>query len=223
MKEFNPVEYTNMVRTFQKNDDLTGWFDSIYSDADGDYTAVFWADLKPNPYLLDWLKENIKEDSKKRAIVIGCGVGDDAEAIESFGYEVIAFDIAPTAIELCKNRYKETKVKYLVEDLFDYPKEWFESFDLVYECNTIQVLPGKYRRKALKSMVSFLDKNGVILVSCRSRNKGEQEEVIPLPLDKEEIDAFCRVGLRELGFLAYDDDQEPSVPHFFGVYARNAG
>ncbi len=32
-----------------------GWFDSIYSDAEGDYKAVFWADLQPNPYLVEWL------------------------------------------------------------------------------------------------------------------------------------------------------------------------
>ena len=221
MKEFNAQEYKNMVQTFQENDDPLGWFDSIYSDAEGDYKAVFWADLKPSPYLVNWLEQTKNQDLGKRAIVIGCGVGDDAEALASYGYEVIAFDVAPTAIELCKNRYKDSKVNYLVADLFDHPKEWLESFDLVYECNTIQVLPDKYRIKALTSMVALLDKKGHILVSCRSRKQGEQEDDIPLPLDKKEIDGFCRRGLSEVSFLAYDDEQEPSVPHFFAVYLRD--
>jgi len=81
----------------------------------------------------------------KKAIVIGCGVGDDAEALSTFGYKVTAFDISQEAIKLCKNRYPESSVEYLVANLFDYPKVWRESFDVVYECNTIQVLPGKYR------------------------------------------------------------------------------
>ena len=55
MKEFNPLEYNEMVRSFQEADDPMGWFDSIYSDAEGDYKAVFWADLQPNPYLVEWL------------------------------------------------------------------------------------------------------------------------------------------------------------------------
>ncbi len=56
MKEFDPVKYKQMVREHQERDDPLGWFDSIYSDAEGDHTAVFWADLTPNRYLIDWLE-----------------------------------------------------------------------------------------------------------------------------------------------------------------------
>ncbi len=220
MKEFDPIKYQEMVRDFQERDDPLGWFDSIYSDAEGDHNAVFWADLAPSPYLLEWLKNNPIGVKSKKAIAVGCGVGDDAEAMASYGYEVTAFDIAPTAIELCKNRYKKSNVHYLVADLFDYPEEWYEGFDLVYECNTIQVLPGKYRQQAMEAMVSLMKKDSTLLVSCRSRNKDEQEDVIPLPLDKEEIDGFVALGVNEESFLAYDDDQEPSVPHFFATYSK---
>lgn len=221
MKEFDPKAYKTMVKSYQEKDDPTGWFDSIYSDAQGDYKAVFWADLEPSPYLVSWCKKNPISKNRNKAIVIGCGVGDDAEALSAFGYEVIAFDIAPSAIELCKNRYPNTKVNYLVADLFDYPKEWFQNFDLVYECNTIQVLPGKYRIQARKAISSLISENGHVLVSCRSRNKDEQKDDIPLPLDKEEIDKFIKSdGLEEQSFLAYDDTQIPSVPHFFAVYKK---
>ena len=220
MKEFDPVKYQNMVRDFQARDEPLGWFDSIYTDAGGDYHAVFWADLTVNLCLDKWLKENPLKGKVKKAIAIGCGVGDDAEAMASAGYTVTAFDIAPTAIALCKNRYKETKVEYLVADLFEYPQEWFEAFDLIYECNTIQVLPGKYRQKAMTSMVSLMSKDAHLLVSCRSRNSEEQEGLIPLPLDKEEIDGFKVLGVHEESFLAYDDDQVPTVPHFFATYKK---
>lgn len=221
MKEFNPIEYKKMVKSYQEKDDPTGWFDSIYTDAQGDYKAVFWADLEANKYLIDWLKEHPNTSKSKKAIVVGCGVGDDAQALSEFGYEVTAFDISPTAIKLCKDRYPNTKVNFVVADLFNYPKEWFENFDLVYECNTIQVLPGKYRIKAREAISSLIAKNGHVLVSCRSRNKGEQEDDIPLPLDQEEINKFVEDDkLIQMSFLAYDDNQTPRVPHFFATYKK---
>ena len=221
MENFNFVEYVKMVKTYQENNDPTGWFDSIYKSANGDHTKVFWADLEPSPYLVSWLEKNPINKPSKRACVIGCGVGDDAEALSEFGFEVTAFDISVTAIELCKNRYKDTKVNYVVADLFDYPKEWFEKFNVVYECNTIQVLPGDYRIKARIAMSSLICKDGYILVSCRSRNEGDKENTIPLPLTKCEMDEFVNSDkIKEISFLAYDDEQIPSVPHFFGIYQR---
>jgi SAM-dependent methyltransferase len=220
MKEFDPVAYKKMVKSYQDKDDPFGWFDSIYTDAEGDYTAVFWADLEPNPYLLQWLQSCSFEHPGRTATVVGCGVGDDAEALSEAGYEVTAFDISPEAIRLCRQRYPNSKVDYLVADLFDYPTKWAENFDLVYECNTIQVLPGQYRTMARDAMISLLAPGGYILVSCRSREKGELEDEIPLPLDKEEIDGFVRCGLTEESFVAYDDDQDPPVPHFFATYRK---
>ena len=172
MKEFDPIAYKKMVKSYQAEDHPTGWFDSIYTDAQGDHRAVFWADLEPNPYLLEWLKNCVFKHTGRKAIVIGCGFGDDAEALSETGYEVTAFDISPEAIRLCKNRYPDTTVNYLIADLFDYPSQWAESFELVYECNTIQVLPGKYRIQARDAMVSLLAPQGYILVSCRSRQIG---------------------------------------------------
>lgn len=221
MEDFNFDEYVKMVKSFQEKDDPTGWFDSIYKNANGDYKKVFWADLEPSPYLVEWLEKNPINKKNKKACVIGCGVGDDAQALSEFGFDVTAFDISPSAIELCINRYPNTKVDYIVADLFDYPKEWFEKFDVVYECNTIQVLPGVYRHKARDAMSSLICKDGYILVSCRSRNEGEKQDAIPLPLTKKEIDNFKTINnLKELSFLAYDDNQEPSVPHFFAVYKK---
>lgn len=220
MSEFDPVKYKAMVKEHQENDDPLGWFNSIYTDAKGDHNKVFWADLEPSPYLLQWLK-NCSSPKSKKAIVIGCGVGDDAEAISTAGYEVTAFDISPEAIKLCKNRYPETKVNYLVQDLFNSPPQWKGNFHLVYECNTIQVLPGKYRVQARDAMISLMAKDAHILVSCRSRLKEKQLDDIPLPLDKEEIDGFKRCGLYEESFLAYDDTQSPSVPHFFASYKKS--
>ncbi len=220
MDETSRREFLNLVASHQKRGDPTGWCDTVYRNAGGDFKAVFWADLAPNPYLLTWLEQHPVRDAGARAATIGCGVGDDAEALAAQGYRVTAFDIAPTAIELCRKRYPASRVEYLVADLFDHPPEWTQGFDLVFECNTIQILPGEYRLRALNAIANLVRPGGVALVSCRSRDAGEKEDEFPLPLDRAEIDGFVRAGLREESFLAYDDDQNPPVPHFFACYRR---
>jgi DNA-binding NarL/FixJ family response regulator len=83
--------------------------------------------------------EEHKPISGMRAVTIGCGLGDDAEAMSRYGYQVTAFDISPSAIEMCRKRYPDSGVEYIVADLFALPTEWQHGFNLVYECNTIQI------------------------------------------------------------------------------------
>jgi len=111
-------------------------------------------------------------------------------------------------------------VDYLTADLFACPPDWRRGFDLVYECNTIQILTGENRVRAIEAISDLVAPGGVVLVSCRSRNPGENLDDFPLALDPEEIGGFQRAGLDEMEFEAYDDDQEPPVPHYFATYGR---
>ena len=221
MEENARREFLRMVDSYQSRGDPTGWFDNVYRDAQGDFRGVFWADLVPNPYLISWLEQHPKADEKLRAVTVGCGVGDDAEALSAYGYRVTAFDISPAAIDLCRKRYPRSRVEYTVADLFACPSDWVRRFDLVFECNTIQVLPGEYRLRALNAIADLVSPGGTVLVSCRSREAGQKENEFPLPLDRTEIDGFIRAGLIEVAFKTYDDNQEPPVPHFFACYTRS--
>jgi len=209
----------HLAKTYADRGDPNGWFEEFYAHADGDIHQVYWADLSPSPLLLDWIKEHT-EPAQRTAITIGCGLGDDAEALAQHGYKVTAFDISPSAIAMCRKRYPNSAVKYLVADLFHLPLEWRRGFDLVYECNTIQILKGPSRVRALEAITNVVAPGGDVLVSCRSRGPGEPPDTFPLALDQDEIDGFKRAGLTETHFTAYDDDQDPPVPHFFAVYER---
>jgi SAM-dependent methyltransferase len=213
-------EFLRMVQDHRERGDPVGWCENVYRDAGGDPSAVFWADLAPNPYLVSWLDGHPMPRPGMRAVTVGCGVGDDAEALAARGYRVTAFDVAPSAIELCRARYPSSPVDYVVADLFDRPPEWGGAFDLVFECNTIQIMPGELRRRTLEAIAGLAAPGGAVLVSCRSRERGEREDEFPLPLDREEIDGFVRAGLTEQDFVAWDDDQDPPVPHFFACYRR---
>jgi hypothetical protein len=208
-----------LAKAYADRGNPNGWFEEFYAWAGGDIHKVYWADLEPNPLLLDWIKKN-PALADKRAITIGCGLGDDAEALMLNGYRVLAFDISSSAIAMCRQRYPDSTVDYIVADLFNHPAEWRRGFDLVYECNTIQILEGPSRVQAIDAISDLAAPGGEVIVSCRSRNKGEQLDSFPLSLDREEIDGFRRAGLSEIHFLAYDDNQDPPVPHFFAVYKR---
>jgi ubiquinone/menaquinone biosynthesis C-methylase UbiE len=74
------------------------FFESIYENTDHeDLSTIPWATLAPNVYLEKHLEKHLsKHDvvSGKKALVIGCGLGDDALILEKHGYEVDAIDIS---------------------------------------------------------------------------------------------------------------------------------
>jgi len=195
------------------------WSEEFYARADIDFRKVYWTDFKPNPLLLAWIEEDAAP-AGKRAVTIGCGLGDDVAALARRGYRVTAFDFSPAAIEMCRQRYPDSDIHYQVGHLFSYPAQWWRRFDLVYECNTIQTLRGPSRARALQAIIDLVAPGGELLVSCRSRNEDEQLTCFTLALDRAELDGFRQAGLVETRFVAYDDDQEPPVPHFFACYKR---
>src|SRR5271167_1531287 len=98
--------------------DPLGWFEALYQEADGGDAVIPWADGEPNPRLIEFWKAHPLETSGKRAVVVGSGLGDDAEQLALWGFQTVAFDISKTAIEHTKKRYPDTRVEYLVADLF---------------------------------------------------------------------------------------------------------
>ncbi len=208
-----------LAKDYRDRGEPNGWFEEFYARAGGDIHKVYWADLKTNPLLAAWLEEHPAQAGTP-AVTIGCGLGDDAEALARHGYRVTAFDISSSAIAMCRQRYPHSTVDYRVADLFALPPQWRRTYALVYECNTIQILVGADRSRALVAIAELVAPGGQVLVSCRSRDTDEQPDAFPLALDRQEIDGFKRAGLTEIRFQAYDDDQEPPVPHFFAVYER---
>jgi predicted TPR repeat methyltransferase len=211
-----------LVEDYTRRGDPNGWFEEFYARAGGDIHQIYWADLEYNPMLIDWIRGKAAPPAGTQAITIGCGLGDDAEALAQHGYQVTAFDISPSAIDMCRQRYPDSVVDYRVADLFDHPAAWRRGFDLVYECNTIQILSGQSRVRALKAIAELAAPEGEVLVSCRSRRNGDNSDQFPVALDRDEINGFRRAGLSEIRFAAYDDNQKPPVPHFFAVYKRPA-
>ena len=82
--------------------DATGWFDTLYVAADGNPAHVPWADLKVNGNLASWLAKRPSAGRGGRALVVGRGLGDDAEELARRGFAVTAFDISARAVAWCR-------------------------------------------------------------------------------------------------------------------------
>jgi SAM-dependent methyltransferase len=168
-----------------------------------------------------WLDREMPAGEGKRALVIGCGLGDDAEELARRGFAVTAFDISPTAVEWCRRRFKHTRVSYVVADLLAPPGAWQRAFDFVHEVYTIQAMGLELRERALRQVADFVAPRGLLLVVCRARDDDAPQVELPYPLSRHELDLLRHLGLRERSFEDFmDDSDDPPVRRFRASYVR---
>ncbi len=204
------------------NGDYTGWFETLYAEAQGNSDAIPWADRGVNGWLIDWIETSQLNLKNLRALVVGCGLGDDAEYLANLGAKVTAFDLSPTAIDWCQHRFPTSQVNYQAVDLFAAPAEWKLSFDLVIEIYTIQALPANIRPKAIDCISNFVAPNGKLFVVCRGRDPEDACDNLPFPLTKDELHKFTNTGLTQISFADSIDTLDTSPARRFRiVYGRS--
>lgn len=174
--------------------DPTGWFEALYREARGDAGAIPWADLKPTPGVVEWLRREPPAPGT-RAIVVGCGLGDDALLVAGLGLPTTAFDVSETAVAWCRDRFPEAPVTWVVADLFAAPGPWAQAFDLVVEVNTIQALPPALRTRAIEAVAGLVAPGGACLVVARGRDDDADVQGPPWPLSRRDLATFQAAGL----------------------------
>ena len=181
----------------------SAWFEVLYTEAKGDTAKIPWAKLAPHPYLQDWLTNHQPFASGQKAVVIGCGLGDDAEALAHRGFEVTAFDISPTAIAWCQERFPNSTVNYVVADLLAIPPQWHQAFDFVFECRNIQSLPLNVRSSVISSVAFVVAPGGKLLLITRVRDTEAEPDGPPWPLSDSELKQFESLGLQQVEKLVF--------------------
>ncbi len=196
------------------------WFEELYSQAESaGLSSIPWADLEPNPNLVEWLDRRQTDRQGKRALKVGCGLGDDAEELSRRGFDVVAFDISKSAVAMSKRRFPQSSVRYEPVDLF-HPPDWVGRFDLVLESYTLQVLPPALRLEAMTRITSFVAPGGNLLLITRARENEGDPGQMPWPLTRSELGHLQECGLKENGFEDYIDDEEPPVRRFRAEYHK---
>jgi 2-polyprenyl-3-methyl-5-hydroxy-6-metoxy-1,4-benzoquinol methylase len=209
-----------LARSSLERGDALGWFEEFYRGAGGETANIPWADRSGHPLLVEWLAAHPEAVGGKRALVVGCGLGEDAEELSRAGASVTAFDVAPTAVEWCRTLWPQSSVDFRVADLLAPPAEWGAAFDFVLEIYTLQALPGELRDAAKRSMSAFVAPAGALLAISRARAPEEPLGELPWPLVRAEIESFSSHGLRlaELDDLASAGD--PPTRHWRAHFTR---
>jgi 2-polyprenyl-3-methyl-5-hydroxy-6-metoxy-1,4-benzoquinol methylase len=208
------------TEALQKSDP-SAWFEVLYAKAKGDTAQIPWAKLAPHPYLQDWLTNHQPFAFGQKALVIGCGLGDDAEALVNLGFEVTAFDISPTAIAWCQERFPNSTVNYIVADLLATPSQWDQAFNFVFECRNIQALPLNVRSWVISSVTSVLAPGGTLLMITRVRDTEAEPSGPPWPLSNSELAQFKNLGLYQVEQLVFLEPGQIDVKQVRIEYRRH--
>lgn len=171
------------------------WYETLYAGARAGSSAVPWDHGEPTPYLVEWMAERFAGGLERaRAVVIGCAYGDDAELVASYGFDVTAFDVSATAVEVARTRNVGSTVDYRHADLLALPRAWRGAFDLVIECTTLQALPREIHEAAAAGVASLCAPGGEVLVIARCPGESDPPGP-PWLLEEREV---RRVGTNDV-------------------------
>ena len=201
-----------IVQEHLQRGDGVGWFEPFYALAEGNPARIPWAASGPRRDLVQWARESHAAGNGQSALVIGCGLGDDAEFLAELGYRVTAFDISATAIDWCKERFPETAVDYQVADMFAPPPVWLGGFDLVVEDYIVQALPLEMRQASVQAVAAFPAPGGLLLAIGRGIEDGAERSGPPCPLTGAELALFVKAGLLRVSF--HRDSDAAIAPQF---------
>ncbi|MFD1055248.1 class I SAM-dependent methyltransferase [Terrabacter terrigena] len=171
-----------------------------------------WDRTDPSPVLRQWAESQGLEGRGRRGVVVGCGLGADAEYLAALGFDTVAFDVAPTAVRVAQDRHPGSAVDYRVADLLDLPEEWLGAFDLVIEVYTVQALPDPPRSDAVRGVRSLVAPGGTLFaVAFRSDGESDATTGPPFALSRGRMQSFEGDGLEAVEVTAVEDERWRAV------------
>jgi len=199
------------------DNDPTGWFERLYSAAGTGDAVVPWHQNRPDPMLVQWAGE--RSGDGRRAIVVGCGLGDDAEFVAGLGFATVAFDVAPSAIDQARQRFPDSTVDYRAADLLALPAGWRHAFDLVVENFTVQSLPESLRHKATAAIAGLVAPDGTLIVHASVRREDAAPRPgPPWPLRRADVEAFAVDGLLVHALAEIPEPDDPRYTVWRGEF-----
>ena len=203
------------------DDEPTAWFERLYAAGRAGTVRMPWNRTEPQWMLARWTSDRRIDGTGRRAVVVGCGLGADAEHVAGLGFDTVAFDISTTAIELATARFPDSAVRYVTADLLDPPPDWSRAFDLVVESFTVQALPSPPRDRAIAGVASLVAPGGTLLVIAVVRDDTDDAgQGPPWPLTRAEIDGFAADGLTPVNVQAVPEPTNPTLRRWVAEFTR---
>ena len=196
------------------------WFEELYAGANRDSEEIPWAKMEANPKMVEWIAE--RPEITGRALVVGCGLGDDAEWLSVAGFDVTAFDLSQSSIDWCRERFPKSSVNYCVGDLLEPEDDWSGAFDLVIEIHILQAIPDSIRDAAASNLPKFLNEGGHLFCIGRlltERIPGEPSP--PWPLSQVWLNGRFKT-LKKLSFSGFVIEETPTIDRYVAAWNRSS-
>ncbi|HSR88743.1 MAG TPA: methyltransferase domain-containing protein [Pontiella sp.] len=115
--------------------------------------------------------------SRCRALDIGCGSGDNAIWLARQGFDVVACDLSPTAVQQAKGKLEaaEAAVRFLVADFLSDPVP-DSPFGFVFDRGCLHCMDDERERKNfVEKVAGLLEEGGHWLSLVGNADEGERE------------------------------------------------
>lgn len=160
-----------------------------YEAYDERYKAVHqknlrWMGYAPSDIVFEIIKKyGISADDT--VLEIGCGEGRDSSYLLENGYNLLATDVSPEAVNYCKAQYKAFSDRF---DLLDAVSGTLDKkFDYIYSVAVIHMLVPDEDRKAFYCFIKeHLTENGIALICTMGDGKTERKTDIGVAFDMGE-------------------------------------
>ena len=207
-----------LSQTAEADGEPLRWFEELYAGANRDSGEIPWARMEPHPKMVEWVAENPAVTG--RALVVGCGLGDDAEWLSVAGFDVTAFDLSQSSIDWCRERFPQSSVKYCVGDLMEPVDGWLEAYDLVVEIHILQAIPEYVRDAAASNLHKLLSHGGNLL--CIGRLLSERipdEPAPPWPLSRVWLEGRFQ-SLTAMSFNRFINEDTPDISRYMASWQK---
>ncbi len=206
-----------------------------YEAYDERYKAVHQKNLRcmgyaPSDIVFEMIKKHdISADDT--VLEIGCGEGRDSIYLLENGYNLLATDVSPEAVNYCKAQYKEFSDRFSVLDAVSGTLD--KKFDYIYSVAVIHMLVEDEDRNAFYSFIKeHLTENGIALICTMGDGKIERKTDVRVAFDLGErvcegetvlvTETSCRIvtfqtfekELKETGFKIMEQGFTSVENHF---------
>ena len=143
-----------------------------------------WASDTPTP-IVEEILHRMPFSTGARLLEIGCGEGRDAFALLEQGFDLLATDVSPEAIQYCREKMPAFEDRFQVLDCV--AGAWEETFDFVYAVAVLHMLVEEEDRRGFYRFVrNHLKPDGLGLICTMGDGETERQSDIRKAFKSEE-------------------------------------
>lgn len=173
---------------------------------------LHWFGEEPSKIVLETIEHfSVKKNGK--ILEVGCGEGRDARLLLNCGYDVLATDVSPAAVDYCRKMHPDFAECYACLDCLRGGLE--ARFDFIYAIAVVHMLvPDEDRDGFYRFIREHLNNDGVALICCQGDGELEHRSDISNAFDLQErihqqsgkVVRIASTSYRAVSFAAFEDE-----------------